>query len=125
MVNLKRSIVLAAVLLGAVLWLGPPAIARSPFDGAWSVSIVTDVGECDRGYRYALRILNGRIYYDDPSFDISGQVNARGQVRVVVRRGQQQAVGTGRLSANYGQGSWSGSSPTARCSGHWEADRRG
>ncbi len=65
------------------------------------------------------------FYYDDPSFDVSGQVNARGQVRVVVRLGQQQASGTGRLSANYGDGVWTGRSPTAQCSGHWEAERRG
>src|SRR5271154_5966305 len=63
----------------------PASVAQ--FDGNWSVSIVTDSGSCDRGYRYALRIADGRIYYDNPSFNISGQVNARGQVSVTVSAG--------------------------------------
>jgi hypothetical protein len=127
---LKRSVLFAAALLAAASWTAaaapaaPRAAGVTQFDGTWSVSIVTDSGECDRGYRYALRIAGGRIYYDNPSFDISGQVNAGGYVRVVVRAGSQEASGTGRLSRDYGTGSWSGHSPTSRCSGHWEAERR-
>jgi hypothetical protein len=121
----KRCVLLAAALLAAPSWaaaVAAPAVAQ--FDGTWSVSIVTDSGECDRGYRYALHIANGKISYDNPSFDISGQVNPRGQVRVVVKAGSQQAIGTGRLSRNYGVGTWSGGSPTSQCAGHWEAERR-
>ncbi len=126
----KRTMILATALLAMPLTAASaaPAARAAPsvtqFDGNWSVSIVTDAGECDRGYRYALRIAGGRIYYDNPSFDISGQVNPGGQVRVVVRAGSQEAVGTGRLSREYGTGTWSGQSPTSRCSGHWEAERR-
>jgi hypothetical protein len=123
----KLTLLLAAIALQVPLWLATPPVAqaRTPFDGNWSVSIVTDSGEtCDRAYRYALRITDGRITYDDPSFDVSGQVAPNGQVRVVVRHGQQEAVGTGRLSHDSGDGVWSGQSPSARCSGHWEADRR-
>ena len=124
---LKRSVLFAAALLAASSWTAP-AVSATPgvtqFDGNWSVSIVTDSGECDRGYRYALRIASGKIYYDNPSFDISGQVNPGGQVRVVVKAGSQVAVGTGRMSRDYGTGTWSGQSPTSRCSGHWEAERR-
>ncbi|HEY2526690.1 MAG TPA: hypothetical protein VGJ20_01890 [Xanthobacteraceae bacterium] len=115
----------AVGLLAAALSTGPAAMASTRFDGIWSVLIITDAGNCDRGYRYALHIENGRIRYDDPSFDISGQVTARGEVRVIVRAGQQQAIGTGRLSAGYGTGHWSGHSTTAQCSGHWQAERRG
>jgi hypothetical protein len=100
----------------------PPSVAQ--FDGNWSVSIVTDSGACDRGYRYAVHIRDGQIYYDNPSFSVSGQVNARGYVSVTVGAGSQQAVGTGRLSRDYGEGTWSGQSPSDRCSGHWEAERR-
>jgi hypothetical protein len=122
----KRSVVVAAAFLAVPFWAAAAAApAVSQFDGTWSVSIVTDSGECDRGYRYALHIANGKITYDNPSFDISGQVNPRGQVRVVVRAGSQQAIGTGRLSRNYGVGTWSGGSPTSQCAGHWEAERRG
>jgi hypothetical protein len=124
----KRKVVpalLTAVVAAALLWTAHAATARTPYDGVWSVSIITDAGDCDRAYRYALHIENGRIFYDDPSFDISGHVGARGQVSVVVRQGQQQARGTGRLSGNYGEGLWSGESSTNKCSGHWEAERRG
>lgn len=117
----------AAIALQVPLWLaaGPAAQARMAFDGNWSVSIITDSGEtCDRAYRYALHISDGRITYDDPAFTVSGSVAPNGQVRVVVRSGQQQAVGTGRLSGDSGEGQWSGQSPSARCSGHWEAERR-
>ena len=124
---LKRSVLFAAALLAASSWTAP-AVSAAPggtqFDGNWSVSIVTDSGECDRGYRYALRIAGGKIYYDNPSFDISGQVNPGGQVRVVVKAGSQVAVGTGRMSRDYGTGTWSGQSPSSHCSGHWEAERR-
>jgi hypothetical protein len=123
----KRSVVVAAAFLAVPFWVAAAAAAApavAQFDGTWSVSIVTDSGECDRGYRYALHIANGKISYDNPSFDISGQVNPRGQVRVVVKAGSQQAIGIGRLSRDYGVGTWSGGSPTSQCAGHWEAERR-
>ena len=124
----KLASLFAAIALQTPLWLAaaaPPAHAATPFDGRWSVSIVTESGDtCDRAYRYALRITDGNITYDDPAFDVSGRVAPNGQVRVVVRHGQQEAVGTGRLSQDSGQGTWSGQSPSARCSGYWEAERR-
>jgi hypothetical protein len=130
-------ILLAAALLAVPVWSASavtraPAPARAPapppsvnqFDGNWSVSIITDSGTCDRGYRYAVRILDGRIYYDNPNFNVSGQVNPRGYVSVTVGAGSQQAVGTGRLSRDYGEGTWSGRSSADSCTGHWEAERR-
>lgn len=106
-------------------WAAPAAWARSPFDGSWSVLIVTDAGTCDRAYRYALHIANGRVFYDDPSFSVSGRVDPRGDVHVRVSAGGEQANGSGQLTANSGHGLWSGHSSTSSCSGHWEAERRG
>ncbi len=116
-------VLLMVILPGSPLSAAPVASARTPFDGAWIISVVTDSGDCDRAYRYEFEIVAGKVYYDDLSFDISGQVDARGQVSVTIRHGQQQAVGTGRLSRDDGEGSWSGSSLTTQCSGHWEAER--
>ena len=125
---LRRSILLAAALVAVPsLWTAsaaPTAPGVAQFDGTWSVSIVTDSGSCDRGYRYALRIANGRIFYDNPSFSVNGQVNARGQVSVTVGAGGQSASGIGRLSRDYGTGTWIGRSASDQCSGHWEAERR-
>ena len=125
---MKRCVILAglsAVLLADFLFEPPGAMARTRFDGAWSVLIVTDRGTCDRAYRYALRIADGRVYYDDPSFTVSGGVDGVGRVRVALSAGGQTANGYGQLSGNYGQGAWSGRSTTSQCSGHWEAERRG
>ena len=126
---LKRILLGSALLAAASLApyrIAPaaPAPGVAQFDGTWSVSIVTDSGGCDRGYRYALRIANGRIFYDNPSFSVNGQVNARGQVSVTVSAGGQSASGIGRLSRDYGTGTWIGRSASDQCSGHWEAERR-
>jgi hypothetical protein len=126
-IMMKRVILtgVASLFVAAAIGTPPAAVARTPFDGAWSVLIVTDHGTCDRAYRYALRIADGRVSYDDPSFNVSGGVDAAGRVRVGVSAGGQSATGYGRLSGDHGQGSWNGRSSTSECSGHWEAERRG
>mgnify|MGYP001163432362 CR=1 FL=1 len=125
----KRGILpilfIALALAASSLRTAPAAVARTSFDGKWSVLIVTDAGTCDRAYRYALNIVNGRVTYDDPSFDVSGRVDARGRVSVNVSAGDERASGTGELSGKAGRGRWSGYSSTSACSGHWEAERRG
>ena len=123
--NMKPAMLIALGLAASSLWTAPAAIARAPFDGRWSVLIVTDAGTCDRAYRYALDISNGRITYDDPSFNISGHVDARGRVNVSVSAGGERASGNGELSGDSGRGLWIGHSATSACSGHWEAERRG
>jgi hypothetical protein len=126
------AVVTACVLGGAfwavtlaLPWTATPALARGPYDGNWSVLIVTDSGSCDRAYRYALHIADGRVSYDDPNFNVSGNVDARGNVSVGVSAGGQSAHGTGHLSGDYGDGRWTGRSSNSACSGHWEAERRG
>jgi hypothetical protein len=119
----KNWIFAALISLTLPLLTGSAALARTPFDGRWSVSIITNAGACDRGYRYRLNIENGQISYDDPAVQLSGQVTPRGQVQVMLRAGGQQAVGTGRLSRDYGEGQWSGRSAAGQCSGVWQAQR--
>jgi hypothetical protein len=124
----KRSVLLAmlaTLALGSLPWTTPAAIARAGFDGNWSVLIVTDSGACDRAYRYALQIANGRITYPDQSIDITGHVDGHGHVYVRVNAGGQYASGSGRLYGNSGAGRWSGRGSTSACTGHWEAERRG
>jgi hypothetical protein len=122
----KLRILLFAVALGATMPAGA-VIAKSNYDGVWSVSIITESGTCDRGYRYRIRVVNGRIVYDDPEgpgVTVSGQVKPNGQVNVDVRRGDQRATGSGRLTGSSGSGRWSGRSANEQCSGRWEAERR-
>jgi len=120
---MSKSWAIAAIALLTLPLLAGSATARTPFDGRWSVSVITNAGTCDRGYRYRLNIENGQISYDDPAVQVSGRVTPRGQVQVMVRAGGQQAVGIGRMSPQYGEGSWSGQSASGQCSGVWQAER--
>ena len=106
--------------------VGPtPVRAQTSFDGSWSVLIITEVGDCDRAYRYGVRIERGRLFYEgETGIEFSGRVEANGRVTVSVRRGDQGASGSGRLSGNRGTGTWKGQSSTGECSGTWEAERR-
>jgi hypothetical protein len=124
-----RGVVLL-ILLGSGLWGGSGAstAATPKYDGTWSVSVITEDGTCDRGYRYRIQIADGKLQYQDPNgpaITISGQVDPTGHVNVSVRRGDQHADGTGRLSTDSGAGQWRGGSGSQQCSGRWEAERRG
>ena len=117
----------AAALFGVTLFGLTPTTARAQagFDGAWSILIVTEAGECDRAYRYSVQIAQGRINYDGSAgVELTGSVDRSGHVSASVQRGGQGAAGTGRLSGNRGRGTWRGKSPTGQCSGYWEAERR-
>lgn len=113
----------ATMIAGAVM---TPAVAYAArYDGKWSVLIVTENGDCDRGYRYEIAVARGKIsYIGGGSFDLSGTVTAGGAVKVSIARGSQSASGTGRLSGNSGWGTWRGRTSSGECSGRWEAERR-
>lgn len=115
-----------AALLTLSLAILPEGGARAAsFDGHWSVLIVTQKGDCDAAYRYEVRIADGTVSYAGTGdFTVNGRVNAGGGVNVSIQRGNQSANGSGRLRGNSGAGNWSGKSPTAACSGRWEAERR-
>src|SRR5256714_13809689 len=101
----------------------PIAAGKQTLDGNWSVLIATEQGECDRAYRYPVRISNGSVgYAGEPSFNVSGNGGANGAVTVTVSRGSQSAKGTGQLSANGGSGCRT--SGSGECSGAWTAGRR-
>jgi hypothetical protein len=113
-----------AVIFAAAM----PATAQSTsFDGFWKVTIITEAGRCDAAYRYPVKIVNGAVVYDTTQggavVQISGKVDAKGQVQVVLQRGSQQAVGAGHLSQTAGSGTWTGESQQEGCSGRWEAAR--
>ena len=130
--NFIRAIVAAAVAAfiassalpsDAAPRMRPPP--SSAFDGLWSVSIVTTMGDCDRGYRYPLRIVGGHVLKadSDPNFAVAGAVARSGAIGVTISGGGQSATGFGRLSRDYGRGVWHTSN--GECAGQWTADRRG
>jgi hypothetical protein len=69
----------------------------SSCDGTWSVAIYTLRGDCG-SLRAALRIVGGRVYFGDGSYQAHGGVGAGGAIRVTLIRGSQSASGSGRLS---------------------------
>jgi hypothetical protein len=92
------------------------------YDGLWSVSIITEKGDCDRGYRYPIRIQNGALANAGSvtAVTINGKVQPTGAITVIVSTGSKSATGSGRLSGDLGEGHWSG----GECSGSWTAERR-
>ena len=122
--GLLAGLVLAMSLASPVeARTGERTAARTSYDGNWSVLIVTNRGPCDRGYRYGLSIRGGKVFYTGSlSVNVNGQVSGNGFVRVRVSAGSQGATGTGRLSRDYGEGSWQGDGSAGSCSG--QLDRR-
>ena len=73
----------AAILAASAVPASAAAVAKSSFDGQWSVLIVTQKGTCDRAYRYPVKISNGSVgYAGDASFNVSGKVGDNGTVTV-------------------------------------------
>jgi hypothetical protein len=120
-----RAWLLTFALALACAAVASPAIARTVFDGAWSVLIVTHGGACDTAYRYEVRITDGTVISDASGLaTVQGRVTPTGAVKVTVQAVNQRADGSGYLSRNRGRGAWSGQGTSGTCSGTWEAERR-
>jgi hypothetical protein len=112
---------IAAAGIAASSMASTPSFALPRYDGLWSVSVVTQKGDCDLGYRYPVRITNGTLFdAGDSSFTVSGKVGATGAITVTVSAAGKSATGSGRLAGDAGGGLWAGGS----CSGTWTAERR-
>jgi hypothetical protein len=121
-----RTIVLGALLvLTGIPFTAGTASARSIYDGAWSVLIMTKTGSCDPTYRYGVQISGGTVIYQGGGpITMQGRVTPKGAVRVIVSAGSQYADGSGRLTRNRGGGVWQGQGMSSTCSGTWVAERR-
>ena len=120
-----RSTALAALALAATPAFSAPTqqAPKANFDGNWSVLIMTQKGDCDRGYRYPVQISNGSVgYAGQASFNVGGKVGPNGAITVTVSRGDKSAHGTGTLSGAEGSGFWK--TGGGECSGTWTAERR-
>jgi len=116
-----KSVVFSAILAGVAL--GAPAAKAAVHDGIWSVLIVTEKGECDRGYRYEVKVANGHISYNgDAPINLAGRVAPDGATKVSIKSGEQGANGTGRLAGRSGAGVWYGIGSAGSCAGRWEAE---
>jgi hypothetical protein len=112
-----------ATLACSALTIGN-AYANTSFDGAWSVQITMDHGNCDPINRLTVDIRDGAMQAGDSAVSIQGQVVGDGQVRVRLTHGDRRAHGSGRLSASSGTGTWHGTGMASSCAGRWSAERR-
>jgi hypothetical protein len=120
-----NSVIFAALLLGSAIAGAPPAAFAANQDGSWSVLIVTEKGDCDRAYRYAVKIANGQVSYQgEAAIDMTGTVAPNGAITVSIRLGNKGADGSGHLSGQTGAGTWHSVGSNASCAGRWEAERR-
>jgi hypothetical protein len=121
----SRLWIQTCVLLLTCFGFTSPSFARSSFDGAWSVVVVTRAGACTPTLRYPVAITNGIITNggDSPA-SVSGRVAPTGAVRVTVQSGGSWATGSGHLSTTGGSGVWRGQGSSGLCQGTWQAGRR-
>ena len=105
---------LAAILAGSA---AGPALAQSPYDGQWQVTIVTNTGSCEPSASSTLTVADGKI--SAPGANVSGSIGREGLVKVSING----AYANGQLSGNSGSGKWNGASAGIPCSGRWQASR--
>jgi hypothetical protein len=107
----------ASTLTAAIL-AGTPAMAQTPYDGLWSVTVVTKSGTCEPQTRSTLTITDGKV--SAAGADVTGSIGREGVVKVSIGG----AYANGQLSGNSGSGKWNGASAGIPCSGRWEASRQ-
>jgi hypothetical protein len=77
-----RAFTLATAFATAAICAVSTAHA-APFDGQWSVLVITRSGGCDQTYRYGVQISNGVVYYAGGGpVSLSGRVNSSGRPRI-------------------------------------------
>ncbi|THD75186.1 MAG: hypothetical protein E7813_01645 [Bradyrhizobium sp.] len=116
--NRIRTIFCSSILAVAGALTAAPGHAQSPYDGLWSVTVVTKSGSCEPSTRSTLTVADGRV--SAAGADISGTIGREGLVRVSIHG----AYANGQLSGNTGSGKWNGASSGVPCSGRWEASRQ-
>jgi type 1 fimbria pilin len=95
-----------------------PAMAQTPYDGLWNVTVVTKSGSCEPQTRSTLTITDGKV--SAAGADVTGSIGREGVVKVSIGG----AYANGQLSGNSGSGKWNGASAGIPCSGRWEASRQ-
>ena len=114
----RIGIFLASALASVAALAAAPALAQTPYDGLWNVTVVTKNGSCEAQTRSTLTITDGKV--SAAGADVSGSIGREGLVRVSIGG----AYANGQLSGNSGSGKWNGASAGIPCSGRWEASRQ-
>src|SRR5262249_29185460 len=121
----SRLWIQTCVLLLTGFGFTSPSLARSNFDGAWSVVVVTRAGNCTPSVRVPLAITNGSVSGGGDQASVAGHVAPSGAVPVSVQSGGSSASGSDHLGTTSGSGVWRGQGSKGLCQGTWQAERRG
>jgi hypothetical protein len=114
----RIRVLFAASIFAAAGLAAAHATANHPYDGSWSVTVMTKNGSCEPSTRSMLMVSEGRVSAAGAA--ISGTIGREGLVRVSING----AYANGQLSGNSGSGKWNGASAGVPCSGRWEASRQ-
>jgi hypothetical protein len=114
----RIGIFLASAVASIAGLAAAPALAQTPYDGLWNVTVVTKNGSCEAQTHSTLTISDGKV--SAPGANVSGSIGREGVVRVSIGG----AYANGQLSGNAGSGKWNGASAGMPCSGRWEASRQ-
>ena len=112
---MKRRVATIAMVIG--LHFAAPAMAQTPYDGVWNVTILTKSGSCEPTAHYVVKVADGKV--SGPQ-NVSGLVGREGNVKVSIGA----AYANGQLDGNSGSGKWNGASGGVPCSGRWEASKQ-
>jgi hypothetical protein len=96
------------------LLLAGPALAGTPYDGVWDVTVETRAGSCDPSAQFRLTVQDGKI-----SGGATGTVAHEGMVKVTLNG----AYAFGQLGGHAGSGRWNAASAGRPCSGRWQATK--
>src|ERR1700719_4911760 len=95
-----------------------PAIAQTPYDGLWNITIVTKAGSCEPQTSSTVTVTDGKV--SAAGAGVTGSIGREGLVRVSIGG----AYANGQLRGKAGSGKWNGASAGVPCSGRWQASRQ-
>lgn len=120
MLQLAKACTVAGLFVCASgLGVQSKASTQAPFDGVWTINIVTTKGACEGGSGLAVQIAGGKVASSDNMVGVSGKVAEHGGITVTVIQGDKRATGSGKLASAAGFGTWRG----GPCAGTWTAQR--
>jgi hypothetical protein len=118
MAHYRREFVAIRILMLLGMLVATP-VAAATFDGEWNVQIASGNAACGGGASISIGISNGQVESSNALMKATGHVADAGSISVTLTSGIKRAVGSGRLTATSGSGTWRG----ALCSGTWTAQR--
>jgi hypothetical protein len=120
----SRLPILAAICAAAAIVAMPGANAASKFDGTWTAVFRTRSGPCQPAYRGAVQVVDGVMEVGGTMGSLIGRVSRNGSVRATGYMGANYGVASGRVSVNFGSGTWRAHTQSGNCVGVWNAQRR-